>query len=499
MRARATFLPSLRRAAGKNVTSTLAATFVGEMTMMNVATLTLGASQPVEMKPKDFEALVQRHQATVWMAAYAQLGDAALSEEVAQEAFLLAWQKWPTDGTAPSLPGWFCGMARNLARNARRKEKRSGDTELEKVAGTGDPLEAALEAERRALCWDEVERLPSKLRMALLLHYGAEQSVEQMAETLEISASAAKKRLQRAREQLGDKVRRRVGDGLKRRVPATAFTAGVMAALTPRAAYAAPASSAGGWLALAAAAMVSIGAAAMWVTGPGVPATMPHEGSSVAPMAAMSSEPRAAKPTPSSRRGTARATHRPSPWYLAHAGPAAPTADTDEGVSPKMWAMLSRRVDIEVKDLPIDAFLKVVSEVAEVNIFLDREVKGTVTFAVKNATLMDALDEAAEQAGAHWRELPMVSVHEGSGPRGAYLEGPNVTAELKETALRDALETLIGMADAKLVVDEDVAEHPLSASWRDVPLGTALDGLIDGAGVHYETLPAIELELAEDR
>ncbi len=55
------------------------------------------------------------------------------------------------------------------------------------------------------------------------------------------------------------------------------------------------------------------------------------------------------------------------------------------------------------------------------------------------------------------------------------------------------------MADAKLVVDEDVAEHALSASWRDVPLGTALDGLIDGAGVHYETLPAIEIELAEDR
>lgn len=464
--------------------------------MMNAATMTLGELQLAEMKPKNFEGLVRRHQATVWMAAYSQLGDAALSEEVAQEAFLLAWQKWPTDGDAPSLPAWFCGIARNLARNARRKEKRRVDADLDDIQGSGGPLDDALEAERRSLCWSEVELLPSKLRIALLLHYGAEQSVEQVAATLEISTSAAKKRLQRAREQLGEKVRRRMADGLGRRAPAAAFTAGVMAALTPRAAHAAPASVTGGWLALGAAAVVSFGVGATWVVSPAVPEPARHEVPSVASVVTTQNEPRAAAaiPAPSSPPERARPSHRTSPWYLAHAGPEAPTADTDEGVSPRMWTMLSRRVDIEVKDLPIDAFLKVVSEVAEVDIFLHREVEGTVTFAVKNATLMDALDVASEQAEAHWRELPMVSVHDGVGPRGAYLEGPNVTVELKEVHLRDALKTLVGMADAKLIVDDDVGERRLSASWRDVALGTAFDGLIDGAGVHYETLPAIELE-----
>lgn len=45
------------------------------------------------------------------------------AEDVAQEAFIVAWQKWQTD--RPSVPDdplpWLIGIARNLAKNHRRK------------------------------------------------------------------------------------------------------------------------------------------------------------------------------------------------------------------------------------------------------------------------------------------------------------------------------------------------------------------------------------------
>jgi RNA polymerase sigma-70 factor, ECF subfamily len=45
--------------------------------------------------PQAFEELVTRYQGVVCAVAYAVLRDRARSEEVAQEAFLIAWQKLP--------------------------------------------------------------------------------------------------------------------------------------------------------------------------------------------------------------------------------------------------------------------------------------------------------------------------------------------------------------------------------------------------------------------
>ena len=81
----------------------------------------------------DFEQLVTRYQDVVCAVAYAWLRDRARSEEVAQEAFLIGWQRLPTLREPPVMPGWLCGIARNLARRGwtgtaahSRKNGRSG-------------------------------------------------------------------------------------------------------------------------------------------------------------------------------------------------------------------------------------------------------------------------------------------------------------------------------------------------------------------------------------
>jgi len=177
---------------------------------------------------EEFAHLVARHQGAVCAVAYAVLRDRALSEEVAQEAFLLAWQKLPGMDPAPKLPGWICGIARNLARNvARRRRSQEMNTELVQDA---TPLDALLEREASQLARRALAELSEREREAVVLYYRGEQSMREVADALGISEEAAKKRVLRGRERMRQALAA-VESTLRATRPGPAFTAGCVAAL----------------------------------------------------------------------------------------------------------------------------------------------------------------------------------------------------------------------------------------------------------------------------
>src|SRR5688572_1302486 len=90
----------------------------------HVETTTLDPSPSFDQ----FGQLVREHQAMVFAAAYGVTGDRALSEDVAQETFVAAWQSRSTLRDPSKLRAWLRGIARNLAHKVRRK------------AGRGEPL-----------------------------------------------------------------------------------------------------------------------------------------------------------------------------------------------------------------------------------------------------------------------------------------------------------------------------------------------------------------------
>src|SRR5712692_4402688 len=51
-----------------------------------------------------------------------RFGDIDLAEEVVQDAFAIALQRWPSDGLPPSPAGWIITTARNQAINRLRRE-----------------------------------------------------------------------------------------------------------------------------------------------------------------------------------------------------------------------------------------------------------------------------------------------------------------------------------------------------------------------------------------
>lgn len=182
-----------------------------------------------------FEEVVRRHQGVVTAVAYNACGDLAASEDVAQEAFWVAWRKPDSLDDPTRLRPWICGIARNLGANAARKAaSKASPTSLAEIDVAGDdedPAGATLEREEQALIWRSLEDLPDSYREPLILFYRQDQSVAEVAATLELSEDAVKQRLSRGRAMLRDRLAGVVEDGLRRSRPGRRFTAGVMAGL----------------------------------------------------------------------------------------------------------------------------------------------------------------------------------------------------------------------------------------------------------------------------
>src|SRR6187551_2332074 len=67
-----------------------------------------------------FGQLVSRYQDVVCAVSYSSTGNWALSEDVAQDTFIAAWSQLGQLRDTGRLRAWLCGIARNLARRARR-------------------------------------------------------------------------------------------------------------------------------------------------------------------------------------------------------------------------------------------------------------------------------------------------------------------------------------------------------------------------------------------
>ena len=178
--------------------------------------------------PDDFEALVARHQGAVCAIAYAVLRDRGLSEEIAQEAFLVAWQKLPGMHPAPTLPGWVCGIARNLARNAARR--RRPEAEMIERPDPTTALDTLLSREASDLANRALAELSDVERDAIVLYYRGDESLGAVAAALGITEAAAKKRVLRGRDHLRTALAAVEGT-LRTTRPGPAFTLGCVAAL----------------------------------------------------------------------------------------------------------------------------------------------------------------------------------------------------------------------------------------------------------------------------
>ena len=190
--------------------------------------------------------IVRACQNTVTAIALAITGDVQASEDIAQEAFLSAWQQLDRLRNSASFLPWLRQITRNLARDwLRAQAQRPLSGEAAEIAigmaadPSPDPADRLLRGEAEAAAEDIISALPEDSREVLLLFYREGQSSRQVAALLGLSDEAVRKRLSRARASVREDLLQRFGGLARSTAPSAAFALAVAGAL----ATAAPASA----------------------------------------------------------------------------------------------------------------------------------------------------------------------------------------------------------------------------------------------------------------
>lgn len=185
-----------------------------------------------------FGQIVERYQRLLCSLAYSALGNLSESEDVAQEAFVTAWQKLSDLKDPAKLRPWLCGIVRFKASHARRSDERRPlrhadalDAVQEVISDDPPVPDNAIKEEEQNILWHALEQLPHNYREPLVLYYREYQSIEHVAVQLELTEDTVKQRLSRGRKMLKEQALAFVEGALVRSTPGKVFTLGVLASL----------------------------------------------------------------------------------------------------------------------------------------------------------------------------------------------------------------------------------------------------------------------------
>jgi RNA polymerase sigma-70 factor (ECF subfamily) len=161
---------------------------------------------------ESFSLLVEKYQKPVFSVCYRMLGTPTAAEDAAQEAFIRAYQALDRYDPERSFATWILSIASNYSIDQLRKKKvtiLSMDSDKHAWLAPPDPgpspEKAAMDKEKSALVQAILAELNETDRAAVILQYWHEYSYEEIAETLDLSSSAVKSRLFRARKLMAEK------------------------------------------------------------------------------------------------------------------------------------------------------------------------------------------------------------------------------------------------------------------------------------------------------
>ena len=155
-----------------------------------------------------FAALVRAHQNEVYTLARRLVGDPHLAADIAQETLIRAWRALPRFRGDAALSTWLHRITVNTAwtqkKRARRHLVESIDeaAEIADTPGAGTPEIAGELLELRGRLRSALYELPASQRQVVILKDVYGWSHAEIASSMDISVTAAKVRLHRARARL---------------------------------------------------------------------------------------------------------------------------------------------------------------------------------------------------------------------------------------------------------------------------------------------------------
>lgn len=185
-----------------------------------------------------FCEIVARYQNLLCSIAYASVGDFKHSEDIAQDVFVEAWQKLDSLRDSNKLKSWLCSILRFKLSHHYRKEQKLPTHQAQEIDeqtqfnGSEVYLEdQAINEQQQTLLWDTLSTIDVNYREPLVLFYREQQSVENVANQLEINIDTAKQRLSRGRKLLQKAMSKLMEEALEKSKPGAVFTAAVFVSL----------------------------------------------------------------------------------------------------------------------------------------------------------------------------------------------------------------------------------------------------------------------------
>ncbi|PSL04667.1 RNA polymerase sigma-70 factor (ECF subfamily) [Haloactinopolyspora alba] len=147
---------------------------------------------------EDFDAFYDATNRRVLHQMYAMTGNLADAQEVTQEAYARAWQRWKHVSQAANPEAWIRTVAWRVAASRWRKAKNS----VTAFARHGTPDPAPPPDPDHVALVTALKELPESQRRTIVLHHLVGMSVNDIAAETHASAGTVKARLSRGRAAL---------------------------------------------------------------------------------------------------------------------------------------------------------------------------------------------------------------------------------------------------------------------------------------------------------
>jgi RNA polymerase sigma-70 factor (ECF subfamily) len=155
-----------------------------------------------------FACLVEVYQRPVFNLCYRMLGDPAEAEDASQEAFMKAYRALKRYDPDRKFVNWLLSIASNHSIDRLRKRRLKTTSLDDLLPGQMKPdpnpgPESMLSMdEGRQSVREMLETLSEMDRAAIVMRYWYDMSYEEIAESLDLTVSAVKSRLHRARRDM---------------------------------------------------------------------------------------------------------------------------------------------------------------------------------------------------------------------------------------------------------------------------------------------------------
>jgi RNA polymerase sigma factor (sigma-70 family) len=157
--------------------------------------------------PERFESFYLREFRKVVALTYALSGSGLAAEDLAQEAFLAASQRWEVIGRYERPEAWVRRVAANMARRTVRRRFTEARVLARAALGRGgQPGQVRELPDDAAGVWQAVRRLPRRQAQVVVLYYLAGETVAEVAATLGLAEGTVKAHLSRARRALSEQL-----------------------------------------------------------------------------------------------------------------------------------------------------------------------------------------------------------------------------------------------------------------------------------------------------